>query len=482
MKGRWQILPLLLCTAAFADEPAGDAIPQEPHSAEFGRHLRRTMALLEASQRGGAAPIRVLFYGQSIVAQGRLQSTLLAELRRVYPNASFIPTSNAIGGYEAPALVRTMVHDVVAFRPDLIVFDDYGGETDGSFEKIIAYLRSRTTAEVLMWSPHVDNFNAATDAQRDATAEFRKRMAQKYGCEFADVRGVWKQYLEQSKAPRTALLTDVIHNNNAGCELIARVLARHFVRYTGDAPEEPAVRTIAMNEDATWQGAGLSISGEWKKSADGRGILLSPGATLELSFKGIRVDIVGPVDAPMGSATVTVDDHAPTRLADCWAISRPSPAPIGWFPAINRIEPAGTTLERENWTLHFHDVAPDGTSYKYRLTGSKTGADGEGDSSADFVSRSKRLRFAVADISIAKSAKYTRKPLPAEFDITWRTYPMALDVYARKPGDAKNGAAWQTLVNALPNATHRLKLKADDGLVAVEQIIIHQPAIEAGTK
>ena len=94
-------------TAATLDE---NSIPRESDPSRLGLNLPRTMALLQASQQGSTQPLRVLFYGQSIVAQGRLQSTLINELRRQYPKAIILPVSNAIGGYTAPQLLQGKGH------------------------------------------------------------------------------------------------------------------------------------------------------------------------------------------------------------------------------------------------------------------------------------------------------------------------------------------------------------------------------------
>jgi hypothetical protein len=336
---RWTNLLLLLPTLALAADatrpsyaPAAtkpaliideQAIPREADESQLGLHVPRTMALLKASEQGETRPLRVLFYGQSIVAQARLQSTFVNDLRRHYPKATIIPTNNAIGGYEAPKLLRTMVHDVVSFRPDLIVFDDYGGEEDSTYEQIIQYLRSQTTAEVTLWSPHVDNFGAGIDKAREVTAAFRRKMADKYRCEFADVRAVWKRFLEEQKLPRTALLNDQIHNNNPGCELMAHILSRHFVANPAARDAGTAVQSIAFTDPAQLPRLGVTIIGPSRLAADGKSIELpDTSSRIELTFTGNRVDLLADAEASTGGGRILLDGDAPSKLIECWTCSR----------------------------------------------------------------------------------------------------------------------------------------------------------------
>ena len=464
------LLSLLLCSASSAVASLPATLPAEPAGAAMGSQLARTVQLLEASSQPGQPPVRVLFYGQSIVEQGRLQSTFIAELKKQFPGAQINAVSTAIGGYMAPKLVRTTPHTVVFARPDLIVFDDYGGDKDGTYEEIIHYLRSHTTADVILWSPHVDNFNAAMDKQRDAEGEFRRSIAEKYKCEFADVRAVWKQYLEESKLPRTALLRDPIHNTTDGCELIARILARHFVK--SDAAPSNAVQTIALNDAGARSAAGVTLGGDWASNASGISAS-AEGATVSIAFTGTRLDVLGITEPPAaGTMSVEVDGQPPSKIPAAWAVSLPSPAPVGWFPAVNRVSVGQTPLVRDDWTLHFHDVSPDGKTYRFELKGKLSGSDGEGESGKDFGSTSGRFSILASDVTLAETARVLKKPMPATFDVTFRTFPLGRDLYQQKPGDHQ---VLLTLVDGLPNTRHTLKLTLTGGAATLRGLVVHCP-------
>lgn len=454
------------------------SIPREANQQDLGRNLARTLTLLKAGNDGDKRPIRILFYGQSIAAQPRLQKTFVSELGRMYPNANILSTSTAIGGYTAPRLVRTMVHDVVPNRPDLIVFDVYDGEKDGTYEQLIRYQRSHTTADLLIWSHHVDNYGPVVDANREKASEFRREIAGKFNCEFADVRGVWKEYLQQYQLPRKVLLRDNIHNTDAGCDLLAKILARHFVQPATPPRLDEAVTTISLTDPAVAKA--VKITGPGKPAPDGKGILLEPKTTLELVFTGNRVDLIGGPGST-GMAKVLIDGKAPSQCPENWVATRCSASPVGWFPGVNRITLGPTLATAEKWTLHVFDASNDAKSFKYRLAGSVTGSDGQGDSNAEFISNSKRIRLKPSDFSFVFSAAAMKKNLPSQFDLKWETRPLCPDEYQPNPEAAKTGADYQTVVNDLKPGQHHLTLIIEGNVpLSIRGLEVHSPATEQG--
>jgi hypothetical protein len=235
-------------------------------------------------------------------------------------------------------------------------------------------------------------------------------------------------------------------------------------------------------DPAAWARQGVKVSGDFRPAGEGRGIeLAGPNSRLELTFTGNRVDVIGPADAPPASATVLIDDRPPSAWPFNWAVSRPSAGPGTWFPAVNRVSLGSVAAQTEDWTLHFFDLSKDGKQYKFRLSGSITGPDGEGDASmAEFTSTSGRIRFLISDVSLPTIARVFKKDLPPEFDVKWKTYPLAGDAYQRASGDGKSNGDWQTIANDLPSAEHRLIIQPrGDGPIRIRGLEIHRPPFPA---
>ena len=149
----------------------------------FGARIPRTMSLLESSRPERRTPVKILIYGQSITAQPGWGQIVRKELERRYPYAKLEIENRAIGGCTAPYLAPHAINDLYPFYPDLVIFQVYEGEHDGALERIFSNIRRRTTAEIITWTEHVDNFidrdSKREDGRRlppDAGGEVRHRV------------------------------------------------------------------------------------------------------------------------------------------------------------------------------------------------------------------------------------------------------------------------------------------------------------------
>ena len=83
--------------------------------------IQRTMKAMSESTAEHPAQIRVLFYGQSIVAQNWTEA-VADHLKSAYPTVQFTFRNAAIGGYTSPSLVRTAESDLYPWYPDILFF------------------------------------------------------------------------------------------------------------------------------------------------------------------------------------------------------------------------------------------------------------------------------------------------------------------------------------------------------------------------
>ena len=447
-----------------------NGITLEADQREFGCCIPRTMALLAGSNPTNRPQIRILLYGQSIVASPNVQAPILAFLKQRYPYARIVCENRAIGGYTAPTLCRTSWQDLYPFYPDLVVFHVYGGEDDGTLEEIFRNLRRFTTAEVITWTDHVDALHSL-DASRDKAEAYRRKLARQYGVELVEARTLWKDYLRIQQVPEQALLADKqIHLNAQGGELLAQMLARHF-KVNAAAPTnwQARIQTVDLRRPHH----GLSYERDsWTMHPNG---LLSNGTKpLRFAFVGNKVDLLPlAVGAKPGTARITLDGQAPSTLSASYAASRSSLAPGSWWPTVTRVK-LGPKPVAETWTLAFHDVAPDGKQYAFDLHGSVTGPDGSGKAGEDFASPSGRISIAAGDLAIANVQTITRKPLPATFSATWTVYSMSRDVWTAKSGTNDVQSVPETLVQLWDPGRHEIEIIPDgNGPVGVQALVVH---------
>jgi len=437
-------------------------------AAPVGARIQRTMRLLATSTPERRQPVKILFYGQSIVLQDYARKAVEADLRKRFPHADLMVENRAIGGYGAPVLIRTAEQDLYPFYPDLVVFHVYGGQ-NGEFEGILKGIRQKTTAEILTWTHHIDRRGPK---QWEAACTLRLKLAEKYQCEMVDLRAKWAEYMEKNQRTAADLCSDVVHLNKEGGKLMGDILTPAFQYHKGAQSAFDAAVQIYSLADAL-QGKGpIKLTGDWQ-AKDG-GVVATKG-TLRLTFTGNRVDLSSLPSK--GIAKVLIDGKAPSATPGAYAATLPIRTPIDYRPALKLVGLGGQP-QAEDWTLTAHDISKDGKQFAFDLVGSKTGPDGSGTQAANFVSTSGRIRLQPRDFSFSEAVRIRKKPLPERFDVTWKTYLMGMDTYTPKvvkPGCQDR----QTLTQGIANAEHTLELVlTGDAPVALDAITIHTPPLK----
>jgi hypothetical protein len=465
----------------FCASPAAIDI-REGGECDFGKHIQRTMGLLASSTPEHPNEVNILFYGQSIMQQGYVEDHVIQKLQSDYPHAVIHWENKAIGGYEAPSLVRTADADLYPFHPDLVVFHVYGGET-GAFEEIMVRIRKRTTAEVLTWTHHLqprDFTNASFRDNREVASDLRRSMETKYGIEVVDVREVWGRYLEDSGLSAQDLLNDTIHPNIAGGDLMGSIISPHFVfrpevrpvlsNYVETIPvERLGSRDTGLTEfeRSGWRTSGSHLIG---RKEDG---------VLSFSFVGNRVDLYpGQFKGTTGTAGIRINGRPPSAIKELYAATRTSPAPQVWWPTIKRIGIGDSPVEEE-WTLTVTGTNSAQDVFEFSLRGSVTGFDGSGRSDQDFVSESGRILIEADDWHLAFALSYRNQSLPANFTVTWRVYPQTPDTFQLEAGQGVFNAPAYRIIKGLPSSRHYIEIiPLDDNPVPIAAIIVHRPPLD----
>jgi hypothetical protein len=469
-------LPLVVAFAASGHGLIGQATAADPEP--VGTNIARTMSLLASATPEHRTPVRILFYGQSIVRQDYVRKAVEAELRRRYPHADLTVENRAIGGYTAPVLRHTAHHDLYPFYPDLVVFHVYGGERGGEFEEIWRGIRERTTAEILTWTHHMSSYNEARDRRDEEASEHRRELAEKYNCEMVDVRDSWKKYLSENSLEAADLLGDNIHVNARGGELMGRLVVE-ALQEPAEVPDswEPLV-THFDAVDAGTSDAPVTFSGEpWRSDGDAL-IGSSPDSALKLRFVGNRVDVTThPVPGDLGTARILLDGKPVSAEPACYAATLPTRTPIDYRPGLKRVE-LGENVQAEDWTIEVPEVSDDGREFRFRLVGTKTGDDGEGSQAEPFVSDSGRIRIDPKLFSFAEAIRIRKRPLPTPFELTFKTYLMGVDTWEPQMPEQEGAVDRTTVAQGMANGPHELTIIPNgDGLVPIARLTVYRPPL-----
>jgi hypothetical protein len=454
------LLPLLL---AFSAVPLGA-------SEDTGVHLSRTMELLESGSPDRKTPVTILFYGQSITAQGYADRAIMKWIAEHYPHAKIKMTNPAIGGYPAPRLRQTAWQDMYNQSPDLVVFHVYGGE-GGELEEIFRGMRKHLTADILVWTHHVDSTRDEGNGLREKTSELMKSLAAKYGCEVADVRALWKETLSKENTVPNDYTTDAIHLNDKGGALLGQAVVSRFQKNPAGSEEwKKRIHTLKLGQP---QPGVTYDAGSWKVE---RGGLVSTGTRpLRIAFTGNRVDLIG-LGGTGGRAKIRLDGKTPSTVHDTLSAGRSSKSPGAWWPAVTQVT-LGDAAVPQTFAMKFHDVAPDGSSFAFDVSGSVSGEEGAGQSGKLFTARSGAFSLKPNDLALSMVKKVLNKNLPPEFTVEWPVFSMSKDEWT-SPGKLENGKVPQeTVVRCWTDGPHVLEiLPAGDGPVGIRDVMIFSPS------
>jgi len=414
-------------------------------------NIQRTMKALEESTAERPATVRVLFYGQSIVAQG-WTGELMKTLQRRYPTVRFEWKNLAIGGYTSPALQRTAEPDLYPFYPDLLFFHVYGPLAN--YEEIVRETRRRTSAEIVLWSSHLNSQESADPAKPLHTRDERTRgirdIAARNDCMFIDLNRKWCEMMLATGKSATNLLCDSVHLLPSSLPLYAGMIAGELIRVPGAGPVE---------------GAGGGIYAETAEPvAEGM---------RKIRFDGNRVSVVSNGRGKPGAkARILLDGREMTGMKDLWAATRPSAAPR-WMPCVNRVT-SDVCPVAEDWALVFPDgVGTNKVPARFFVEGSVSGRDGEGVTGRDFVSKSGRVRIAGGDFAGVWQCAMFKKPIEPGHRCTWKTYPLFTSVYTPQPAGART-----VLVQNCANTVHTLAIVPDGCAyedLGIEEIVVNRP-------
>lgn len=445
--------------------------------AYFGAHVQRSATLLATSTAQRRHPVKVIIYGQSITGSKSFTENIALYLKEHFPYADVSLENRSIGGFGASQIIRTAPADLYNSGADLIIFHVYGGEKTGELEELFSNVRKYMTADVLLMSHHTNGDRKKPDEQG---AQHLRYIANKYDLELVDISAEWPPYLEAHNLQPKDLLRDNVHPNPDGNWLLAQLIGRH-IRYNPLYPSGwykniQTFYTLSAFDKGVPNA--ITFSGEPWKNVKSIAVSNSPKSNMKLTFYGNRVDVIGDFNTPSGTARILVDGKPLSKHPGLLTFTRPTPGPGTWWPGIRRVTNI-TPLQPEEWTLKIESVNADTSYFTYSVRGSKTGADGTGNSKEVFTSKSGRVVIDPSDVLFEAIKKTFKVAIPVGFTVTWSVVPLCGDTFHSPVMTDKNSVYKTTLVKGLPNGKHTLELiPVGDTAVMIQAFEVHRPALE----
>jgi len=449
-------------------------IPKFENMAYFGTKIPRTMSLLENSTSRNPQHIKIQFYGQSIV--GVLDENLIInKLKEKYPTVKFNIIKNPIGGFTAPSLARTAIHDLYHEYADLIIFHVYGGDKSGDLENIFMNIKQKTTAEVIVFNHHIANEGDNDEARKKRTlSDFYESknielLANKYNFEFVDVRKTWSDFISLNPEINIkSLLKDRVHPNKLGVELLAYSILQHFrynpyLQYSNSNIYDIQFKDI-MNEQTLNK---LEFKGDYKLSDH---LKLSENSELSFNFIGNRMDIIPSSVNKDSQIEIFINGIEPSKINSLFYITRPSENYKMWWPAIKKVSLSkNVTPIPQKYSLQIYNINRKSKTFSFKLYGDKIGFDGEGNNKENFISNSKQISIKSKDFTIFSSERISNKKTPENFKITFEIKSLAQD------NISVSGNGQITLFKGIENKLNRITIKVKKGELLLDKVRIFKP-------
>jgi len=452
-----------------------------------GRNLALSVAKWEGRAGIPGEPFRVWAVGASWTGGlASMNYRLENAIRQRFPKAPPIEFKSQTGSGCPWNYARGWISQfVLADQPDLILIYTHGDPE--KLDLMLADIRRHSTADIIVPSLHLMGHEDADpgrwvevfQAGYGFPISAQREVCRKHGVEFVENRRELAEYLTRIGSKPSALLSDAAHENEHGLCRTWDNIVRHIAKPARfDYDFESRERRLLASPPTKSATETVVLSSGWS-AADGIVRASRADERIKVEFTGSRIDILGRAIKGGGTARVLIDgqpaDEAPVfystyikpqPISFPWKIAGPGPGDVG----PHAVELA-TNLVPQTWTITLTSETGD-----YRLDGSVTGPDGEGNSTKPFTSKSGQIRI---DPDLWR---YNRQENKGEF--TYGNRPgdkYTFDVYRSAVGQVSFSAPasaplHRPLVENLPNGKHTLEVVTQgDGDVAIESFYVFQP-------
>lgn len=438
-------------------------------------NIQRTLSKAASGTAENPAVIRVMFYGQSIT-YGGWTNQVAEMLRGRFPNARFQIVNAAMGSFEANWLIESAEHDLYYYNPDLLILHTYGS-TD-IFRELVRRVRQRTTADLIIWTSH-RSFGKDKNGEwkiNPMTERLRalREIAKEFKACLVDVREHWDAYCKASGSDGRELMNDVVHPNAKGNDLFAKIFSDALVY----KPELPVT----------------DVSGSIERiGLDSPNVTRGADGSVTVTFEGNYLTCETLPGATPVPVRVLLDGKPAETCPELFHVTRPAGF-ITERPALLNARKVGL-LQEEDWTISFlADSEPKGKRVHFRLTGSRSGEQGDGWSDQDFTSKNGALFFSkdkwINTFMFIYWPKQLEPLYPTKCSITFQSFPvypatipaqnqLRMVRYARFFGERNDAFMPTVLVQGISNGRHTVKLiPVNGGTLPIKAFHAHCPSAQ----
>lgn len=275
------------------------------------------------------APLRYVAIGGSITQAGG--GWIGDWLRNQFPKSAIAVTNSGMSATGSALGIYRVERDIIAHQPDLVAIEFCVNDGDLDDEDAIRYIESIVVR--LKRLPNPPAIVIVEAAAKDGVNLARhRRVAQHYGLLEVDLQQAANSHLQKEKLPWSALFTDSVHTNDAGCAFYGKVIGEALQPFVQAAEnsKEPAAKVklppplsakpllldaemIPLGTQSTWKQE-LSIPYWWNRFFLGVLTADEPGSTLVFPIRATTFGLFYAMDKSFGSYYAAVDGGQPTQI------------------------------------------------------------------------------------------------------------------------------------------------------------------------
>ena len=418
--------------------------------------IDRTLSLLNNSTEDNRNNVEILFYGQSIIG-GMKTNILVDSLQAMFPFANISFKHKPIGGFTIPDLTRTVTHDVYQENPDLIIFHAYGGIRNGLYDEFIKNIRNKLSSDILIldhhyvWDKPESKLNTINKSH-DFDSKVIQEIAEKYNCGFVNVREQWRDYLNANNIKANELMGNAtdpnVHPNDKGNKLLRQIVLSEF--------KSENYLDYSIPKDSLRDSISITKNKEINT----------------FKFRGNRLELFVNPTNEAAVIELKIDGKTPSEFRNMYHITRPSKGFNSWMPLLKNVSLGSAFPRQEDWTLFVYDIDRQTRKFKFRIEGSATGPDGEGNSEADFISNSNRISIKKEGFHLFQIEKIVKKETPENYQISFSIELLVQDHINLIKDQSK-----YLLYRDFDINSHEVSLKIISGFPEIENLVVSRSFI-----
>jgi lysophospholipase L1-like esterase len=271
-------------------------------------------------------PLKMVAIGGSITQDGG--GWIGDWLRGTFPNATVAVYNAGMSGTGSALALFRLERDVLAFQPDLVLYEfvvnDGGGAPEAIIRTVESSIRRLKSAPS---APAVVMLEMASRTRPAGNIPPQRRVAEHYGLLTVDLNAAVHEELKRSGRPWETFFNDDVHPAAAGHRFYGETIAEALRPYLKVAAPAATALPPVLSSRPLWLDGTLAplplaegwtkdhaVAGWWNRFFLGAVATKTPAKVLSVPFRGTGVGLFYALDQDYGLFYASIDGNPPAEI------------------------------------------------------------------------------------------------------------------------------------------------------------------------